>query len=77
MQTLTLRNVSFADQGEYTCLAGNSIGISHVSAFLTVLPGKHDGVNESIQPCSEKRKGTEKQSIPESEFIREKNTFQC
>jgi len=48
MQTLTLKNVSFADQGEYTCLAGNAIGISHVSAFLTVLPGKYSVMCEYV-----------------------------
>ncbi|XP_038602032.1 fibroblast growth factor receptor 1 isoform X3 [Tachyglossus aculeatus] len=37
MEVLHLRNVSFEDAGEYTCLAGNSIGISHHSAWLTVL----------------------------------------
>lgn len=36
---LHLRNVSFEDAGEYTCLAGNSIGLSHHSAWLTVLEG--------------------------------------
>uniref|UniRef100_A0A8B9P0D1 Fibroblast growth factor receptor n=1 Tax=Apteryx owenii TaxID=8824 RepID=A0A8B9P0D1_APTOW len=39
MEVLHLRNVSFEDAGEYTCLAGNSIGISHHSAWLTVLEG--------------------------------------
>uniref|UniRef100_A0A669C8L8 Fibroblast growth factor receptor n=1 Tax=Oreochromis niloticus TaxID=8128 RepID=A0A669C8L8_ORENI len=36
MEVLQLRNVSFDDAGEYTCLAGNSIGYSHHSAWLTV-----------------------------------------
>uniref|UniRef100_A0A8C8ZK71 receptor protein-tyrosine kinase n=1 Tax=Prolemur simus TaxID=1328070 RepID=A0A8C8ZK71_PROSS len=35
MEVLHLRNVSFEDAGEYTCLAGNSIGLSHHSAWLT------------------------------------------
>ena len=39
MQTLKIKNVTYEDAGEYTCLAGNSIGISHVSAWLTVIPG--------------------------------------
>lgn len=36
---LFLTNVSFEDAGEYTCLAGNSIGYAYHSAWLTVLPG--------------------------------------
>ncbi|XP_033934274.1 fibroblast growth factor receptor 1-like [Pseudochaenichthys georgianus] len=39
MEILQLRNVSFDDAGEYTCLAGNSIGFSHHSAWLTVVEG--------------------------------------
>ncbi|NXN94689.1 FGFR1 factor, partial [Rhinopomastus cyanomelas] len=42
MEVLHLRNVSFEDAGEYTCLAGNSIGISHHSAWLTVLEAIDD-----------------------------------
>ncbi|XP_065603214.1 fibroblast growth factor receptor 1 isoform X3 [Cyrtonyx montezumae] len=42
MEVLHLRNVSFEDAGEYTCLAGNSIGISHHSAWLTVLEATED-----------------------------------
>ncbi|XP_078534740.1 fibroblast growth factor receptor 3 isoform X3 [Lissotriton helveticus] len=38
LEILFLRNVTFEDAGEYTCLAGNSIGYSHHSAWLTVLP---------------------------------------
>uniref|UniRef100_A0A8C4QIT8 Fibroblast growth factor receptor n=1 Tax=Eptatretus burgeri TaxID=7764 RepID=A0A8C4QIT8_EPTBU len=38
IEVLYLHNVSLTDAGEYTCLAGNSIGISHHSAWLTVLP---------------------------------------
>ncbi|XP_051973463.1 fibroblast growth factor receptor 1-A-like [Xyrauchen texanus] len=37
MEVLQLRNVSFEDAGEYTCLAGNSIGVSYQSAWLTVV----------------------------------------
>ncbi|KAJ7324503.1 hypothetical protein JRQ81_017523, partial [Phrynocephalus forsythii] len=39
LEILYLQNVTFEDAGEYTCLAGNSIGFSHHSAWLTVLPG--------------------------------------
>uniref|UniRef100_K7FGA2 Fibroblast growth factor receptor n=1 Tax=Pelodiscus sinensis TaxID=13735 RepID=K7FGA2_PELSI len=42
MEVLRLHNVSFEDAGEYTCLAGNSIGISHHSAWLTVLEALED-----------------------------------
>ncbi|XP_026058469.1 fibroblast growth factor receptor 1-A-like isoform X2 [Carassius auratus] len=39
MEVLFVRNVSLEDAGEYTCLAGNSIGHSHQSAWLTVYKG--------------------------------------
>lgn len=39
LQKLVIRNVSLEDAGEYTCIAGNSIGISHESVYLEVLPG--------------------------------------
>ncbi|KAK6481904.1 fibroblast growth factor receptor 2 isoform X2 [Huso huso] len=38
IEVLCLPNVTFEDAGEYTCLAGNSIGISYHSAWLSVLP---------------------------------------
>ncbi|KAM7392371.1 hypothetical protein PAMA_007470 [Pampus argenteus] len=41
MEVLTLRNVTFEDSGEYTCLAGNSIGVSYHSAWLTVVHDQH------------------------------------
>ncbi|XP_012974796.1 LOW QUALITY PROTEIN: fibroblast growth factor receptor 4 [Mesocricetus auratus] len=42
VEVLYLRNVSAEDAGEYTCLAGNSIGLSYQSAWLTVLPAEED-----------------------------------
>ncbi|ELW62751.1 Fibroblast growth factor receptor 3 [Tupaia chinensis] len=42
LEVLSLRNVTFEDAGEYTCLAGNSIGFSHHSAWLVVLPVEED-----------------------------------
>ncbi len=41
IEVLHLPNVTFEDAGEYTCLAGNSIGISYHTAWLTVLTGIH------------------------------------
>ncbi|XP_028458726.1 fibroblast growth factor receptor 2 isoform X2 [Perca flavescens] len=38
IEVLYLPNVTVEDAGEYTCLAGNSIGISFHTASLTVLP---------------------------------------
>ncbi|KAK2187383.1 hypothetical protein NP493_167g01010 [Ridgeia piscesae] len=36
-EILMLENVTFSDAGWYTCLAGNAIGTSHLSAWLTVV----------------------------------------
>ncbi|XP_072533906.1 fibroblast growth factor receptor 3 isoform X1 [Salminus brasiliensis] len=38
LEVLFLTNVSYEDAGEYTCLAGNSIGYAYHSAWLTVIP---------------------------------------
>ncbi|XP_067092166.1 fibroblast growth factor receptor 2 isoform X2 [Osmerus mordax] len=42
IEVLFLPNVTLEDAGEYTCLAGNSIGISYHTAWLTVLPANTD-----------------------------------
>uniref|UniRef100_A0A8C8IDX1 Fibroblast growth factor receptor n=1 Tax=Oncorhynchus tshawytscha TaxID=74940 RepID=A0A8C8IDX1_ONCTS len=42
IEVLYLPNVTYEDAGEYTCLAGNSIGISYHTAWLTVLPASND-----------------------------------
>ncbi|KAL7985886.1 hypothetical protein Chor_011052 [Crotalus horridus] len=49
VEVLYLQNVSMEDAGEYTCLAGNSIGLSYQSAWLTVLPDKEE-VEEVYAP---------------------------
>ncbi|XP_029600317.1 fibroblast growth factor receptor 3 isoform X5 [Salmo trutta] len=46
LESLFLTNVSLEDAGEYTCLAGNSIGYAYHSAWLTVLPALEDGDKE-------------------------------
>ncbi|XP_040293953.1 fibroblast growth factor receptor 2 isoform X2 [Bufo bufo] len=50
IEVLYVRNVSFEDAGEYTCIAGNSIGISQHSAWLTVLPGTEPTEEASSLP---------------------------
>ncbi|XP_038173511.1 fibroblast growth factor receptor 3-like isoform X6 [Arvicola amphibius] len=42
LEVLSLRNVTFEDSGEYTCLAGNYFGFSHHSAWLEVLPAERE-----------------------------------
>ncbi|KAM9801230.1 LOW QUALITY PROTEIN: fibroblast growth factor receptor 1b [Neosynchiropus ocellatus] len=39
VEVLALKNVSVLDSGRYTCLAENSVGESHQSLWLTVVPG--------------------------------------
>lgn len=48
IEVLYLPNVTFEDAGEYTCLAGNSIGISYHTAWLTVLPGIYTRILSSF-----------------------------
>ncbi|XP_058860465.1 fibroblast growth factor receptor 3-like isoform X8 [Acipenser ruthenus] len=38
LEILLLPNVTYEDAGKYTCLAGNSIGFTHHSAWLSVVP---------------------------------------
>lgn len=40
VEVLYLSKVTMEDAGEYTCLAGNSIGFAHQSAWLTVISGE-------------------------------------
>ncbi|MCJ8735338.1 hypothetical protein PDJAM_G00245660 [Pangasius djambal] len=47
MEVLQLMNVSLEDAGVYTCLAGNSVGHSHHSAWLTV----YEGYNHKPSQC--------------------------
>lgn len=42
VEVLYLSKVTMEDAGEYTCLAGNSIGYAHQSAWLTVISGKNE-----------------------------------
>ncbi|XP_040217892.1 fibroblast growth factor receptor 2 isoform X2 [Rana temporaria] len=50
IEVLYVKNVSFEDAGEYTCIAGNSIGISQHSAWLTVLPGTEPPMEDTSLP---------------------------
>uniref|UniRef100_A0AAY4E0J7 Fibroblast growth factor receptor n=1 Tax=Denticeps clupeoides TaxID=299321 RepID=A0AAY4E0J7_9TELE len=50
IEVLYLSNVTLEDAGEYTCLAGNSIGISFHSAWLTVLPAPSDDLLPTYPP---------------------------
>uniref|UniRef100_A0A672PUP1 Fibroblast growth factor receptor 2 n=1 Tax=Sinocyclocheilus grahami TaxID=75366 RepID=A0A672PUP1_SINGR len=50
IEVLYLPNVTFQDAGEYTCLAGNSIGISYHTAWLTVFPAKPDAIETDYPP---------------------------
>uniref|UniRef100_A0A8C7PZB8 Fibroblast growth factor receptor n=1 Tax=Oncorhynchus mykiss TaxID=8022 RepID=A0A8C7PZB8_ONCMY len=52
IEVLYLPNVTYEDAGEYTCLAGNSIGISYHTAWLTVLPGIYTHILPSLSPHS-------------------------
>uniref|UniRef100_A0A8C8A8U2 Fibroblast growth factor receptor 4 n=1 Tax=Oryzias sinensis TaxID=183150 RepID=A0A8C8A8U2_9TELE len=44
VEVLYLSKVTMEDAGEYTCLAGNSIGYAHQSAWLTVLSEAADSM---------------------------------
>uniref|UniRef100_A0A8C9U063 Fibroblast growth factor receptor 4 n=1 Tax=Scleropages formosus TaxID=113540 RepID=A0A8C9U063_SCLFO len=51
-EVLYLTNITMEDAGEYTCLAGNSIGFSFQSAWLTVL--SEDDVTEEVDAMETK-----------------------
>uniref|UniRef100_A0A8C9SSU0 Fibroblast growth factor receptor n=1 Tax=Scleropages formosus TaxID=113540 RepID=A0A8C9SSU0_SCLFO len=54
-EVLYLTNITMEDAGEYTCLAGNSIGFSFQSAWLTVLSGEfEDDVTEEVDAMETK-----------------------
>jgi hypothetical protein len=39
-EELVLSNVSYEDEGWYTCIAANSLGVSYASAYLHVVDSK-------------------------------------
>uniref|UniRef100_A0A3Q0RK60 receptor protein-tyrosine kinase n=1 Tax=Amphilophus citrinellus TaxID=61819 RepID=A0A3Q0RK60_AMPCI len=47
---LTLRNVTLADAGEYTCLARNSEGVSQQTVWLIVIDGTFINTDPLIDP---------------------------
>uniref|UniRef100_A0A8K9XSC8 Fibroblast growth factor receptor n=1 Tax=Oncorhynchus mykiss TaxID=8022 RepID=A0A8K9XSC8_ONCMY len=53
LESLFLTNVSLEDAGEYTCLAGNSIGYAYHSAWLTVLPAVEMIVQADLGPSED------------------------
>uniref|UniRef100_A0AAX7T1Z2 receptor protein-tyrosine kinase n=1 Tax=Astatotilapia calliptera TaxID=8154 RepID=A0AAX7T1Z2_ASTCA len=51
MEVLNLRSVTLEDSGEYTCLAANSIGVSHHSAWLTVVDETSSNLSVICRLC--------------------------
>uniref|UniRef100_A0A8C6V5N8 Fibroblast growth factor receptor n=1 Tax=Neogobius melanostomus TaxID=47308 RepID=A0A8C6V5N8_9GOBI len=49
VEVLHLVKVTLEDAGEYTCLAGNSIGFAHQSAWLTVLSEEEANAMEAME----------------------------
>lgn len=49
VEVLHLAKVTLEDAGEYTCLAGNSIGFAHQSAWLTVLSEEEANAMEAME----------------------------
>ncbi|KAM4616609.1 fibroblast growth factor receptor 1-A isoform 1-T1 [Polymixia lowei] len=57
MEVLQLRNVSFDDAGEYTCVAGNSIGFSHhLTVFEVDTLASSEDEDEDEESSSEEAK---------------------
>ncbi|KAJ0061745.1 hypothetical protein NL108_008296, partial [Boleophthalmus pectinirostris] len=49
VEVLHLAKVTLEDAGQYTCLAGNSIGFAHQSAWLTVLSEEEANAMEAME----------------------------
>ncbi|XP_071442335.1 fibroblast growth factor receptor 4-like, partial [Hetaerina americana] len=49
-EVLELHNVTYDDEGWYTCIAGNSLGISYSSAYLDVVDSMMDPEPKPIRP---------------------------
>ncbi|XP_046386812.1 fibroblast growth factor receptor homolog 1-like isoform X2 [Ischnura elegans] len=49
-EVLELHNVTYEDEGWYTCIAGNSLGISYSSAYLDVVDSMMDPEPKPIRP---------------------------
>ncbi|XP_077992832.1 fibroblast growth factor receptor 2-like isoform X2 [Glandiceps talaboti] len=62
-QKLVLTNVTFGDAGQYTCLAGNSIGIAYQSAWLTVIPPPVPTVKPNVTDSLNGSPGGENNSL--------------
>lgn len=43
-EELVLNNVTYADEGWYTCVSANSLGVTHSSAYLKVVDSKYSSV---------------------------------
>lgn len=48
-EVLEIHNVTHEDEGWYTCIAGNSLGVTYASAYLHVVDGEYfDRLSNSL-----------------------------